>query len=400
MPSADLTYVDADGHIVEPPDQLPDFAPEAYRDRVWHVETDDGGEDWVVVGERRVAANVMAFAAAGGLPPDEREAAHRGEVRYAEMRSGGWHADARLRDMDAEGIQQSVLYPTMLLSFQSQHPLDVVEAQCQAYNNWLSAHVADSGGRLHGAAIVPHRDAERAAAEIRRVADLPGIVAVHLRPNPALDWKPVSDEAYDPIWAAASDAGLPIGFHPLMSADLPGAALGLRINQLGTSEIPVQEDDDMNVDNVFFSQMIANPVDMMTTITFCLAGGVCRRFPGPAPAVPGSERRLDRPLAGAARPPLRDLRLGCAAARPAALGVLPRAVLDQLRLRRVHPGLHRRVRARRCRPHRLGQRLPPPRRQDARCDRGPAGRGRTARRPRPGCNQRGQCLRPLRDLMR
>lgn len=97
--------------------------------------------------------------------------------------------------------------------------------------------------------------------------------------RPTQDWKPFNDEIYDPLWAAASEAGLPIGLHPLMSADMPGACLGLRLNQLRTSEIPIQEDDDMNVDNIFFSQMIANPVDMMNSMTFFLAGGVCQRFP-------------------------------------------------------------------------------------------------------------------------
>jgi len=94
-----------------------------------------------------------------------------------------------------------------------------------------------------------------------------------------MDWKPFNDPVYDPIWKAASDAGLPVGLHPLMSADLPGAVLGLRLNRMKTSEIPVQEDADMNVDNIFFSQTIGNPFDMMSAMVFFLAGGVCQRFP-------------------------------------------------------------------------------------------------------------------------
>lgn len=277
--SADLRFVDADGHVVEPPTELRDFAPPGYEDRVWHVETDDAGEDWVVIGDRRTAANVFAFSAAGGLPDDQREAVHRGELRYSEMRSGGWDRDTRLADMDAEGIERSVLYPTVLLSFQSQHPLDLVRAQCRAYNDWVSDHVSRSGGRLFAAAIVPHFDVAAAAEEIRRAAELPGIVAVHLRPNPTQDWKPLNDEVYDPLWAAASDTGLVVGFHPLMAADMPGAVLGMRLNRLRTSAIPIQEDDDMNVDNVFFAQVVGNVADMTSTMTFLLAGGVCQRYP-------------------------------------------------------------------------------------------------------------------------
>ncbi|OWY59641.1 hypothetical protein B7486_73480, partial [cyanobacterium TDX16] len=175
---SDLHFVDADGHIIEPPHGLPEFAPKGYEDKVFHVETDADGKDWVVCGERRTEADVFAFAAAGGLPEEERLAAHRGELRYSDMRSGGWHADMRMADMDLDDIHTSVLYPTFLLSFQSQLTPDVVVAQCQAYNDWLTDHVAGSGGRLYGIAVVPHQDPEAAAAEIRRVAGRPEMVGV------------------------------------------------------------------------------------------------------------------------------------------------------------------------------------------------------------------------------
>ncbi len=121
----------------------------------------------------------------------------------------------------------------------------------------------------------PRRPLRRSAGSRGR----PGIVGVQIRPNPAVDWKPLNHEVYDPIWRAASDAGLPIGLHPLMSADLPGAVQGLRLAQLGTTEIPVQDEADIAVDNIFFTQMIGNPVDMMSSLTFLVAGGVLDRYP-------------------------------------------------------------------------------------------------------------------------
>jgi len=36
-----LTYIDADGHIVEPPFGLQDYATAEFRDRIYHVEIDD-----------------------------------------------------------------------------------------------------------------------------------------------------------------------------------------------------------------------------------------------------------------------------------------------------------------------------------------------------------------------
>ena len=74
-------------------------------------------------------------------------------------------------------------------------------------------------------------DVAGVAAEIRRVAELPGMVSVFMRPNPAVDWRPFNDPVYDPIWQAAPDTGLPIALHPFLAPDLPGACQGLRLGR-------------------------------------------------------------------------------------------------------------------------------------------------------------------------
>jgi predicted TIM-barrel fold metal-dependent hydrolase len=112
------------------------------------------------------------------------------------------------------------------------------------------------------------------------------MVAFMLRPNPTADWKPFNHPVYDVLWRAASESGMPVALHPFAAADLPGACLGLRINYLGTSAIPMaggatdsELEGSVNFDNTFFTQGIANPFDMMNSMAFLLAGGVCERFP-------------------------------------------------------------------------------------------------------------------------
>ena len=115
------------------------------------------------------------------------------------------------------------------------------------------------------------------------------MVGGFLRPNPTADWKHFHEEVYDPIWQAASDTNLALGFHPYLDAMLPGAAMGLRIGMLRMQTELRKQMPDMvgsaipglptNIDNMAFSQAIANPVDMMTSITFMTMGGVCERFP-------------------------------------------------------------------------------------------------------------------------
>ena len=278
-PVAPLTFVDADGHLLEPPTALIDYAPAEYKDTVWQVHRDADGVEWLTLEDMRMEAAVMAFAAAGGEAEDERVSKHAGHRGYLDLPDYCWTAKGRLAALDGDSIAQSVLYPTMLLTFQHLRSLPFAEMQCRAYNDWLSDLCADGEGRLHGVAILPHLDPERAAAEIRRVADLPHIVGVQVRPNPAMAFKHLNHDVYDPIWTAAAETGLPVGMHPLCSADLPGAIRGLQLHTLGTSDLPPQEQDDFGSDNIFFTQAIGNPVDMMTAVTFMTAGGVLARHP-------------------------------------------------------------------------------------------------------------------------
>lgn len=279
-----LRFVDADGHVLEHPTEMPGYAPKGYEDRIWHIETDDTGTEWAVMDGHRMVANGLAQAGTAGMSEDERVRAAKLELRYTEVRPAAWNAKARLHDMDADHIDQSVLYPTFLLGIQSYPDHEFAAVQCRVYNDWLSDHTQEGEGRLFGVAALPQQDVQASAAEIRRVAGLPGIVGVFLRPNPVIDWKPLNDPVYEPIWQAAEETGLPVALHPFLAADVPGACVGLRINRLRTSAIltPGEQNPMMktDIDNVFFTQAISNPVDMMTAIAFLLAGGVCERHPG------------------------------------------------------------------------------------------------------------------------
>lgn len=292
-----MRYIDSDGHILEPPTALVDYAPAEYRERIWHIETDTAGEEWLVYDDMRMPANLLAPAGAAGMSDDDRARAFRGEMRYTETRPAGWNAKARLADMDEDHIDLAVLYPTNLLGLQSIRDVEFGVAQARAYNDWCSEHVQEGEGRLFGAGALPpmhHADDVGALAdEIRRVASLPGMVSVFMRPNPAIDWRPFNDPVYDPIWAAAAETGLPIGLHPFLAADLPGACRGLRLARPRRPDGSYVDDFDPEATltmaeqvehpelmaQAVFTQAIANPVDVMSCIAYLLVGGVCERFP-------------------------------------------------------------------------------------------------------------------------
>ena len=316
-----LRFVDSDGHVFEHPAMIPELADHAPR-------------EW----SERITRNWGQAAAREEVAPDDVGS----RLSDPMMRPGGHQAGPRLEDMDSEGIDVSVLYPTLFLGIQNEPDVEFADVQCQAYNNWLSDHVADSGRRLWGAAVVPQQDIERSAREIRRAAKLPGIKAAFIRPNPTADWKPFNHPVYDPIWEAACDTGMPLGLHPFLAADLPGACVGLRLNQASTTtrEATARGTTSMApgversaTDNIFFTQAIANPFDMMNSLTFLVAGGICERYPDLQTHLPRVQRGLDRALAGAPRPPLRSVRVGRPGPQDEAVRVLQTSVLDQLRHR-------------------------------------------------------------------
>lgn len=67
-----LRYIDSDGHILEPPTDLPDYAPAEYRDRIWHIETDEAGEEWLVYNTTRMPANSLSAAGVAGASDEDR----------------------------------------------------------------------------------------------------------------------------------------------------------------------------------------------------------------------------------------------------------------------------------------------------------------------------------------
>jgi uncharacterized protein len=287
-----LRYIDSDGHILEPPTGLLEFAPAAYRDRIWHLETDPDGTEHVVWDQLRHTATGLAGTA--GFSDEKVDQVRSGQISYSQTRPSGWTAELRLQDMDTDGIEISVLYPTSMLGLQSLRDVDFGRVQARAYNEWCSAHLSEGRGRLFGAGALPpmHEggDVAAVAEEIYRVAELPSMVSVFMRPNPAVDWRQFNDPVYDPIWRASADTGLPIAFHPFLAPDLPGACLGLKLararNDDGTYaplddlERALRDSRGVYLPNIYFTQAIANPVDVMSAICFVVSGGVAERFPG------------------------------------------------------------------------------------------------------------------------
>ena len=203
-----LRYIDSDGHILEPPTGMLDFAPAAYRDRIWHIETDCRRRR-VDRLQRLSGARRGASPAPPASPTRWSTRVRNGEISYTETRPSGWTADAspegprhgrdralgplpdlHARAAEPEGRRSSARY----------RPGPTTSG---APPTWPKARDASSGpARCHRCTIP--RTCRRWPRRSAHVAGLPGMVSVFMRPNPAVDWRHFNDPVYDPIWAAAA----------------------------------------------------------------------------------------------------------------------------------------------------------------------------------------------------
>jgi uncharacterized protein len=196
--------IDADGHVLEPFstwDGLPD-------DQAVRVERDSVGLDHVFVGAQEIVTVSLGFLGSPGSQMEDL--AH--SKPYDEAQPGGFDARLRLADMDEEGIDAAVLYPSVGLNFWSVEDPAAAVALARAYNDWLAGYCATAPTRLYGAAMLPLQDPAAAVVELRRAARDLGFPAAFVRPNPCLG-RSLSHRAFDAVWAAAEELDVTIGVH-------------------------------------------------------------------------------------------------------------------------------------------------------------------------------------------
>jgi uncharacterized protein len=114
----------------------------------------------------------------------------------------GQHLDP----LDIEAGILQVLFP----SAKDQRNLGLGAAMASALNDWQVAEWTEPEPRLRASIVVACDDAESAVAEIRRCARSEDFASVFMTPRMI---EPMGRKRYWPIYAAAQDAGLPIGLH-------------------------------------------------------------------------------------------------------------------------------------------------------------------------------------------
>jgi predicted TIM-barrel fold metal-dependent hydrolase len=205
--SIDYPILDADAHVNEPPNLWQDGVPARWRERAPRVVRGERGDIWEFDGGREKWPVGLTAAAGQSV----FQMAPTGQT-YEKMRPGSFDPAARLRDLDADGIWAQVLYPSVTLKgariYSGERELQL--ACVRAYNEWIAAFCAGSGGRLVPQAIIPTTGVEDAISELEWSLKngLKGAV-VSSFPNGSLYPK----QGDEPFWARAEEAGVPLAVH-------------------------------------------------------------------------------------------------------------------------------------------------------------------------------------------
>lgn len=207
--------VDADGHILEPPDLWETYLEPRYRDRALRLELDEHGlEELWIGGERSLMSRGGFPSTLGSMgAPDLRAIQLDPERTYVrEAPYGSMDPAQRLELLDAEGIDAVVLYTTVGLLWEAElDDPELSQAYCRAYNRWICEFCSGSD-RLVPTAHLSLSDPKAAAEELERAVG-EGARGAYVAPF-THDGRPLGHPDNWPVFEAAEGLGVPFAIHP------------------------------------------------------------------------------------------------------------------------------------------------------------------------------------------
>ena len=226
-------------------------------DKVPHLESQpDGGDCWAVGGQK---LPLSSLSDVGATLPDRSTRLEKWE----EVPRAAYDPAERLKAMDADGVDYSVLYPTVAglagETFGRITDPELELACVQAYNDWLVEEWAGVSARFIPQCIVPLAPTNAIVQEIKRAFQMghKGVVF------PAMPWHlrdlpHINDPYYDPVWSTCQELGVPICLHAGASPRIqfppyPGLSEGVTA-ALAAITAPVSSV--MVVANLLFSRIL------------------------------------------------------------------------------------------------------------------------------------------------
>jgi predicted TIM-barrel fold metal-dependent hydrolase len=217
----EYTLIDADGHYYEPDDCFSRHIESKYKDQTIVVQRGEDGLGRITLQGQRVFMSVMPgdYASAPGALQGLFVGSHNEGFKHREVISAKDFPEftdraARLKCLDEQDVQATLMLPTMAVAVEQElrKDVDLNYASLRAFNRWLQEDWGyGEDGRLFGVPMLSLLDIDQAVLELERVM-AEGAKMVHLTPGPIGGHSP-ADPIFDPFWARCAEANIPVVFH-------------------------------------------------------------------------------------------------------------------------------------------------------------------------------------------
>tara|TARA_R110002049_G_scaffold9363_1_gene47867 strand:- start:2939 stop:4045 length:1107 start_codon:yes stop_codon:yes gene_type:complete len=213
----------ADAHVVEPPTLFLDGLPASLKDHAIHARKEG---DYLITGTKDKTIYRLRVGAKGDKELGDRE------------RRGVREIPGRLLDMELDGINAEIVFPSLGLWLYCLDDAEAEAASCKVYNDWNNNYFSGNLDKFVRCGVLPVQDFSNTLEEMKRLAKL-GFTAAMLPAVTPPGIPKYNDEAWDPIFALGGELGIVFVLHTGTGLETvvhergPGAAVINYSNQMG-----------------------------------------------------------------------------------------------------------------------------------------------------------------------
>jgi uncharacterized protein len=216
--------IDADGHVLEPPDLWENYLEARFQKRALRIRLDDQGFEYLEIdGRPSQRSNNGSLGVLGAMGSDDMRP--HPERRYADnIPYGAGNVAERVSLLDQENLDQALLYPTLGLLWECElTDPELSLAYVRAYNRWIAEFCGASDSRLVPIAQLTLLDPQGSAKELERavkdgckgawVNSFNHLRVIH------------GDPRHDVLFAKCVELDVPLAIHPTFIPHAPAEGI-------------------------------------------------------------------------------------------------------------------------------------------------------------------------------
>ena len=217
---ANYRIISSDNHVTEPPDLWTDRIEPKFRDRAPKIVRDESGTDWWHCDGIKLVSVAQGTLAGVRFEEPEKLSINEGGT-FEDVRPGGYIPEEHVKDLDIDGVDVSIIYPSVgLMLYLSVPDSELLTSMFRTYNDWVAEFCKPFPKRLKGIAMVNIDDVQEGVEELERCANL-GFAGAMITVYPPED-RSYNSPDYEPLWAAAQDLDMPLSLHITTNRPGPG----------------------------------------------------------------------------------------------------------------------------------------------------------------------------------